>query len=230
MNKNKKYKKYKIHDNGGTPFVVHVSDTDDEVYIINNETGEIIKHYKTKKVFIGKSPKCKMTVFSKGYGKSFYGNTVLLHLSSNKYVFVCRKILEFTTDNDEIIDYVSPVGNSDVPYPVAMGKKYIYSFATDKKGYIKIEDIGIYNLKNIDELIDELFKYEYFFVPFKKSKNEFKSSITINDFKKIMSTNVNQIKKQTFVELCKIFKITSNGSKSELIYKLETVGHLKFAN
>mmetsp|Transcript_28772 Transcript_28772/g.82359 ORF Transcript_28772/g.82359 Transcript_28772/m.82359 type:complete len:444 (-) Transcript_28772:22-1353(-) len=43
------------------------------------------------------------------------------------YVFVGSCIYAFTApDGDEILEYYSKVGRSDVPYPVAVGRKYIY--------------------------------------------------------------------------------------------------------
>ena len=59
----------------------------------------------------------------------FKGNSILVHLDKidqeNKYLWIGQSIVEFTTD-DEIQDYYSVVGNSDVPYPVAVGKKYLF--------------------------------------------------------------------------------------------------------
>ena len=76
-------------------------------------------------MFIGKSPKCKTTKFSEGYGRGFYGNSILLQIKNNKYVFIGQNIFEFTT-NDTINYFTSPVGNNDVPYPLAIGDKNSY--------------------------------------------------------------------------------------------------------
>ena len=54
-----------------------------------------------------------------------HGNTVLIMLTSKKYMFVGCNICTFTTQN-EIIDYVSPLGNNDVPYPVAYDNDNVY--------------------------------------------------------------------------------------------------------
>jgi hypothetical protein len=56
----------------------------------------------------------------------FYGNSVLCHLGDNRYLSIGRDVQEFTTPDDEIQKYYSQVGNSDVPYPVAVGVKYVY--------------------------------------------------------------------------------------------------------
>lgn len=43
-----------------------------------------------------------------------------------KYVSIGASIFAFQTDNDVITHYYSDIGNNDVPYPVAVGKKYVY--------------------------------------------------------------------------------------------------------
>lgn len=61
----------------------------------------------------------------------YYGNSILAHLGTtdaglNKYLWISCSVKEFTIEDDEILRYYSTVGNSDVPYPVAIGTKYIY--------------------------------------------------------------------------------------------------------
>ncbi len=59
--------------------------------------------------------------------KEYYGNSILCCLGDNEYLSVGCSVEKFTTpDNDEITTYYSVVGNSDVPYPVAIGGKYVY--------------------------------------------------------------------------------------------------------
>ena len=60
----------------------------------------------------------------------FYGNSILAFLGQtkekkNRYLKIGTSVDEFTTD-DEIQRYYSVVGNSDVPYPVAIGNKYLF--------------------------------------------------------------------------------------------------------
>ena len=143
--KKPKGKSYLIHDNGGRPFQVIISGKRVYVYrvpkklsdeefdnFINpnkqlNYYSELVVEFKNvKKIFIGKSVKNEMTTFSGGYGKYFDGNSILLHISKNKYIFIGWNIYSFETKNDKILEYHSPVGNSDVPYPVAVGEKYVY--------------------------------------------------------------------------------------------------------
>lgn len=162
-----KYEEYETHWNGGRFFLVRVlSDTKVEVYknLSYEEKYEkfapIWKFYKEiecKKVFIGKSPRTKQTEYSGGYGKKFDGNTILLQLDKHHYMIIVDKLHKFTT-KDEIVEYVSPVGNSDVPYMYAIGDKYTYLWL--EKVYALNEDVVNKKLpydqyyKNRDEGID----------------------------------------------------------------------------
>ena len=60
-----------------------------------------------------------MTEFSGGHGPAFDGNSLLLKNPDGKYVYVGYLIFEFTPLAD-IVEFVSPVGNNDVPYPYAI--------------------------------------------------------------------------------------------------------------
>jgi hypothetical protein len=138
------YKKYMIHDNGGRPFLIYINHTNifiykvDENYMLDEEYDpthglhnswmytKLVKEYKNvKKVYIGKSVLNKITKFSGGHGHQFDGNSFLVHLSNNKYLFIGAYIKEFTLD-DEVVKYYSTVGNNDVPYPIILGKKNVY--------------------------------------------------------------------------------------------------------
>jgi hypothetical protein len=113
----KNIKSYFIHDNGERPFKVDVSDNIVEIYkrrsVENNiDYSERIKKFTVKEVYIGQSP----------YGK---GNSILLNVSRNKYIYIGHKIYEFTIE-DKFEAYYSVIGNNDVPYPVLLGSKYVY--------------------------------------------------------------------------------------------------------
>ena len=139
--KYKNCESYKIHYNYNRPFLVYITDNSVDIFIIpfdkyyldkpysddKNYYVQLLKSYKPKQIFIGASPKNEMTIFSGGYGKTFLGNSILLKLEQ-KYVFIGQYIYEFTM-NDEILNYYSPVGNNDVPYPLTIGKKYVYFMA-----------------------------------------------------------------------------------------------------
>jgi hypothetical protein len=148
-------KHYFIHDNGGRPFLVYISknkcniysypiQNNNKYYIAEEDIGEKwtyinkVATYKNPiKVFIGKSPE---------YGKDFDGNSILLQIENNRYVFIGSNIFEFYIKDDQIIEYYSPIGGSDVPYPIAISNKNIY-FMLDMK-YVPIENFSNINNKN----------------------------------------------------------------------------------
>lgn len=136
--------KYFIHDNGGRPFLVYVAGNKVWIYkhskeiIVEDQKDfdnpkyytELVKEYTAKQVFIGKSPKNEMTKYSGGHGPKFTGNSILLKIGDKRYVSIGWTIYEFST-KDEITEYHSPVGNNDVPYPVAIGTDYVYFMIED---------------------------------------------------------------------------------------------------
>ncbi len=84
---------------------------------------EILK-FTADQVFVGKkSP-------SGGYDglapSKAEGNSILLKVGS-KYVYIGSEIYEFSPVKGDVIQsYYSDIGNSDVPYPYAVGKTHIY--------------------------------------------------------------------------------------------------------
>jgi hypothetical protein len=119
-----KNKIYVIHDNYYRPFIV----------VVNNES--ISVHKQNGKNSIYEEIVTKIPTFI-GYWLGFdsstdknNGNSILVKVTSNKYIYVGPEIYSFYAD-DKIIDYVSPIGNNDAPYPVAYGTENIY-FMLDK--------------------------------------------------------------------------------------------------
>jgi hypothetical protein len=154
-------KKYFTHNNGGRPFLVYVGKNifiykhSNNFYIKQNDYSkkeidnswmyiQLVAKYKPINTFIGKSSGTKTSFFksyiqlgdhSESDSKYFDGNTILLQLSKNKYIYIGDNIYTFTT-NDKIIKYFSMVSNNDIALPIAIGEKYIF-FLSEKK-YINI--------------------------------------------------------------------------------------------
>ena len=122
-------KKYKTHDNQGRPFLVCVGKK--EVQIFRTRDDVLIKSYPYKKVYIGKSPLTPMTKTTGGHGKDFVGNSILVHIMKNRYVFIGERVYEFTMQ-DSVVRFFSPVGNNDVPYPLLLGEKNVYFLLENK--------------------------------------------------------------------------------------------------
>ena len=132
--KAKGVKRYEIHDNGSKPFVV---DDDGKKIVVFRQTfdidtntysmGKKVFESPYKKLYPGKDP------LKIGWGGSETGNTVLAQISAKKFVFIGDGAYSFElVDGDEPVLYSSPVGNSDVPYPYLIGKKYTYLLLSQK--------------------------------------------------------------------------------------------------
>ena len=106
---------------------------------INNEP---LFEFEAKNIFIGDSRRCSLTENSDCYDDSSYdGNTILLEISDYKYVYISgREILQFET-NDKIIDYMSLMGNNQVPTAIGIGDKNTY-FISDHYKFIANDKIS----------------------------------------------------------------------------------------
>jgi hypothetical protein len=122
---------YETHDNGGRPFAVIDFKGRVEVYEQkwDDATEKPVRGkqvYKTSysEIWVGKDP---LRITPGGWKPWMVGNTVLLRIGANRYVFIGEQIYEFALEaGDSVVKYVSPVGNSDVPYPYIIGKMNTY--------------------------------------------------------------------------------------------------------
>lgn len=136
-----KISKYKTHENGARPFYVVIHNKGIIIFkatdlyaekklqkkMFNKEikfdpwsTCMTISNYTN--FFIGKNTK-KYTSHS-SYG-SFTGNSILVETKPLHYIFIGDRIVEFKTI-EPVLQYFSPMGNNDVPYPFAITKNYVY--------------------------------------------------------------------------------------------------------
>ena len=147
---------YYTHDNGTTPFEVTIAGKYVTIHSYYNLCDDI--EYNAIEIFIGKSPKNKMTEINETYGDIYDGNSILLYIGENTYVFIGYIIFTFTSSN-KIIDFVSPVKNNDSPYP--------YAIDTNGNIYLLVENVIIINngdlqskLIKYDNLYDYYYKYK----------------------------------------------------------------------
>lgn len=138
---------YEIIDNGGIPFLVFDYGGHADIYNqhYDEETNEYeiqgkILETKYSRIFVGDNELNDPDYdLEKGSGK---GNTVLLQTGKDKYTYIGDGIRSFTTkDGDVIQKYYSPVGNSAVPYPYAVGQKYVYLMLYNH--YESVEDFDL---------------------------------------------------------------------------------------
>lgn len=178
-----KGKKYLIHDNGGRPFLVIISAKNVSIFKLpkgveedrdtsKSDYTELVKEYKgVKKVFIGKSVKPKDdTAYYAAWGKEFDGNTILIEIQDKRYCLVAERIVEFST-KDSIEKFESPVGNNDVPYPLAYGTQYVYVFGFDEHKYIPRDIIKGLSTGKIQE------KYTGECCPWKSELDKYKKNL-----------------------------------------------------
>ena len=109
---------YYTHDNGGRPFQVIVNSSKKLFRVFEDEHHDILKDlYITQTV----KPTRYIKMFvGNDNGEQGRGNSLLFQITKKKYMFVGETVSTFNL-NDEIVDYKSPIGNSDVPYPFAIG-------------------------------------------------------------------------------------------------------------
>ena len=148
---------FDIHFNGGVPFKVEIFENDGKIiiYKINDDDVDQNGNYvydtfktinKYEHVFVP---------HDSVYG--YDGNTILIEITKNKYMYIGKNIYVFKT-NEEITDYKSPMGNSDVPYPFAISKNYYYLLLEKiyyKKELAKEQDpYGVYygHIKKVQEI------------------------------------------------------------------------------
>ena len=127
--------------NGGYYYYVDISNKSINVYAKSGSTNDSKKNYDIhfnkhvlctnyKDVFIGDDKKTKNS----------YGSTILINTKDNEYVYICDKIVKFTTKN-KIIKYHSPIGNNFVPYPYALdkeGKTYLIYYEKKNKSIVPV--------------------------------------------------------------------------------------------
>jgi hypothetical protein len=140
---------YTVIDNGAQPYLVY--DYGNKVVVYGNKydmetkkfsnTGKLLE-IKYKKLFVGYDEDNNRPNKSKNsYG---IGNTILLQTGAKKYTLIGDGIRSFTlTNGDRIIEYRSPIGNSDVPYQYAIGDKYVYFLLADDMCYAVKENVDL---------------------------------------------------------------------------------------
>ncbi len=155
-----KNKCYDIHDNGGRPFRVVCNNKGIRIYTYSNAdevetTDDLIYDKLLLKFtdFIG-----YWDGFDTSSWSTFHGNTLLVQETKHRYVWIGNDgIYRFEIDKDEeIYDFISPVGNSDVSYPIAYSQNYVY-FMLNKdyvsKDSLKTDAIAI----NAEDMYSEYY-------------------------------------------------------------------------
>jgi len=182
----------------------------------------LIDHFNPEKIFIGKSLNIKNSSIHINYGKKYDGNTFLLHMENNDYIFIKDNVIQkFTTpDNDKIINYYSFLLEHDTPLPIAIGEKYIYFF-NFIEGYLsKSEFETIKKKDNLKKIIEKGIKIDKFLYSIDTHKPKH-NIISLEELKKLKTKNLTDIPLKTIKNLAKIYHVTESGSKKEIIDRIE---------
>ena len=181
---------YLTHNNGDRPYMVTVDGKKVEIFkrhkskkfhspLIEDYNIKIAAYNNVSDVFVGEIPKIRYesnplgsflglektpNYLTKKYRDKFQGNTILIHLQKSQYVFVESCIYTIDLKGDKIQKFISPVGNNDVPYPVAYGEKYIYFLTSgfkERRVSKSIIPVRLLDPENADELMGIFLKGEY---------------------------------------------------------------------
>ena len=128
---------YHVLHNGGLPFRVVLDPREIAVYALKPENS--VDHQPDResyaadpmvrtgyrRVFVGRARRDPRDV--PGHPVSYKGNSVLAELpgKQRRYMFAGHEVFEFDAP-ERITGFYSPVGNSGVPYPYALGRKYVH--------------------------------------------------------------------------------------------------------
>jgi len=123
-----KLKYYLSHFNGGRPFLVVLENNNSSAKIYQeckngDSYDKLIGEYKPRKIHIGKDSN----------DKTVDGNTILLQLTENEFIYIGAWVYKFTLEKgDKFSKYFSMVGNNDVPYPILLGETNVYFLSQQK--------------------------------------------------------------------------------------------------
>ena len=130
-------------------FCVYINEAQDDVQIytrIQNILGYYVEDYqqyvanfKPLKVFIGKSTIIPRTIVSGSHGSIYHGNSILLKMDTNKYIFIGSEIYSFTTTH-EIVSFFSHLGDLNCSYPHAIDSEGNFYFLAQDYVVLKIDD------------------------------------------------------------------------------------------
>lgn len=127
---------YFIHDNGGRPFKVVVTRTrlsvfpllryEEETRKWSYHTAPVISFgMRGKKLFVPKQHPRTPSHYVSAQSRFGKGNSLLVRLAPHIYLYIGTEVYVFYAE-DTIQEYYSPIGNSDVPYPWAVGRHNVY--------------------------------------------------------------------------------------------------------
>jgi len=174
--------------------------------------------YKPEKIFVGKDTYINLHMGGTSSGSFGDGNSILLELKNNVYVFIGYEIREFKVqNNDRILRFYSPITGSDVACPFAIGTKYIYFFSfpdgyLDKMFFDKINDLEyVMNRGNqLEPFLISLYSHDI-------QKN---LPLTIYEFMELKNRELKNIPMKTIRAVAKLFSVATSGTKKVVVDRI----------
>lgn len=128
-------RRFQTIDNGGYPFAVY--DYGDKIILFpqtfHEETNTYTIQHKKKRTI----PYKKIMVGEKG-------SAILLELGPGKYMFIGDHVAELRTEKGESIKkFASPIGNSSVTYPYAIGEHNTYFISLGNTEYMPNDELKL---------------------------------------------------------------------------------------
>lgn len=180
------FKRYYIRYNWRKPYIVYIKGNDviiyrKTIYNIckpNDRYNKFVKKYKASKIFIGRSSK-NMSI-AKVVGDEYNGNTILIKISDNRYVYIGHSIYSFKS-RATIERYASPIGDEDIPYPYARDSNGTFYLLKNKIMLHKVPKIykeNVYSYyKAIDSDIGDMYNVKKAVINFKPFDFTYSASI-----------------------------------------------------
>ena len=128
------FQMYQVHDGEKRPFRVFVDEAQKIAVLTSTSRSTCInKLFHFERLFIGKSPKNRLTSSEGTHGPAFDGNTLLFLMDRHRhqYLYVGPQVYMFHSQVP-IVKYVSAVTDDDRPYPYAVDQDGDFYFLADK--------------------------------------------------------------------------------------------------
>lgn len=148
----KNYCTYVTHNNGSAAFEVVV--TADKVFVMaileENQLEHILTLTNYKDVLIGADSGLPETE----------GNSILVNTEGNNYVYIGTETFRFQTKSP-VLEYYSPIGGGDVPYPYAVTKDRVYLMLNHVSIDLRPELLTLYSTYEDVDLQHEPYQFYY---------------------------------------------------------------------
>jgi hypothetical protein len=172
-------------------------------------------------VFVGETPKKRASSQSSNGAVDFHGNSILVKLKDNQYIFITDQIRRFSTKNDVISTFTLAMGKNGLPYPIAVGEKNYYSLGDELLYLAKSEFPD--TVKDDMQLVYNLMKSYHPFMFNLTGHVKNTTIMSLDAFRVIQDTPLDEILDTTVKELAELFKVPPAESAKVLVDRIESL-------